>query len=133
LGVPLGACSATSQEGEGVVLTALFGERAGRIEEEFGAAVGGVEFVIGEEAAFLSRGAAGGAGPLDAAFLVEVLVAVDACDVAGLVCGELLQELEGGGWGGPLFEHFAAAPGVGEELEDAEVGEGLAGGVTDLF
>ena len=134
LGVPLGTRSATGEEGEGVILTGGFGERRGGIEEEFCAAVWGEEFFVSEEAAFLRwRGVFFWEGPLDAALFVEVLVALDAGDVAGLVGGELLEEFEGGGWGGPFFEHFATAPGVGKELEDAEVGEGLAGGVADLF
>ena len=71
--------------------------------------------------------------PLDAAGLVEVLVSLDAGDVAGLAFAELLHEFEGGRGRRPFFEHLAAAPGVGEELEDAEVGEGLAGRVADLL
>jgi len=66
---------------------------------------------------------------LDAA----VLIAFDTCDVTGLSFGEFLEEFEGGLRAVPIFEEFSAAPTVGEELEDTEVGEGLAGGVADLL
>lgn len=72
-------------------------------------------------------------GPLDAAFGVEVLIAFNSADIAGLAFTELLHDLEGGFGVGPLFEHGAAAPSVGEELDDAKVREGLAGGVADLL
>ena len=70
---------------------------------------------------------------MDAALFVEMLVATDASDVAGLAFGELLHEREGGRGAGPFFEHFADSPAVGEELQDAEVAEGLAGGVAGLL
>lgn len=153
LGVPLGARAPSGEEGERVFPASGLGQRRWGIEEEFGALIGSEEFVVFEETAFLRNMERGRlalhlfrvfAGlearapyfwqrPLDAAGFVEVLVAFDPGDVAGLPFGELLKEFEGGGWARPFFEHFSAAPGVGEELNDAEVTKSLAGGVSDLL
>lgn len=89
--------------------------------------------MVRKEATFLGWVFAGRTGPLDATFFVELLVAVNAGDVAGLTFGEFLEDFEGSGWAGPFFEHLTAAPSVGEELEDAEIREGLAGCVTNLL
>ena len=122
--------------------------------DEAGAAVGGVELAVGEEAAFGGGRAATvrerphrvahkrslsvaallrGPGPLNAAGFVEHLVIADAGDVAGGLARELFEDLERGFGRGPAREHFAAAPVLGDEFEDVEIGERLAGGAADFF
>ena len=137
LGVPLRASAATGEEGEGIVLAGGFGLRGGGIEEEFGAAAGCGERFVGKKAAFLdgilSARFACDERPLDAAVGVEVLVVFDAGDVTGLVGGEFFEDLEGGGGLGPLLEKITATPGMGEKLEDAEVGERLTGSFFHLL
>src|SRR5690606_22035946 len=107
-------------EHEGVVGAGGLGIGPRGVEEEAGALVGREEFAVGKEAAFAGGLGGGGVGvrPLDAAAGGEVCVVADAGDVAGTAARKFLDELKGGGGGGPLGEAVGAAPGLGDELED---------------
>ena len=96
LGVPLGACAPSGEKGEGVGITGWFWEGSGGIEDELGAAGWGEEFAVSEKAPFPGlRRALIGERPLNSAGFIEVGIAFDAGDVAGLSFGEFLHELEG--------------------------------------
>lgn len=152
--VPLRGGAAARKQNERVVGVGRLRHRARGVEVEAGAGVRGEKLSVGEEAALLRRtwsvgsgelsvgrsrlvgarrNGGGRAGPLDAAGIRNVSVVADAGEVARLAGGKFFQNLEGGLGRRPRAEAIAAAPGFGDEFEDGEVAQGLAGGAGDFF
>jgi len=104
--------------------------------------VGGKKFPVGEQSAFFGNGGVSHCAlcsvlraqrPLDAAFTFDHGITIDAGDVTGASVGEGLEDFENGLGRGPFREQAGAAPVMGNELEDAEVGESLSGSPADFL
>src|SRR5271165_4348823 len=71
--------------------------------------------------------------PLNSSSLIDHLVIANARNVTRLTTRQLFHDLENRFWGRPFFEHFSAAPILGDQFEDIEVRQGLAWRSGDFF
>lgn len=89
-GMPLGTGAPSSEQDQGVALIRWFIRVARVTTDKFCPAVAGVELTIGEEpfgSWLLTSGGGCGTRPLDAAGILQHLIAGDPGDVAGLIPG----------------------------------------------
>src|SRR5690606_27046642 len=115
-------------------LIGRFGKRGWIAEQEMRSAVfrevatvfEQAPLVVVERAALRER-------PLDAARAVEHDVVFDAGNVTGAATAEPLEDLEYRFGALPFAKQVGAAPSLGHELEDVEIGQRLAGRSRHAF
>src|SRR3954469_25576611 len=71
--------------------------------------------------------------PLNAAFAIEVRVIADAAEIARLTAREFFEDLKRGFRRAPIAEQLAAAPRVGDELENRKIAQRLSRRAGNFF
>ena len=127
--VPLRGGATPREEDKGISGIDRLGRFPRLLEKKFRAAIGVEKFPILKKQPLLRRcaGVFARPRPLHAAAFVDHAVVLDAGDVARLAMRKLLHDLENHFRRRPAGEHIAAAPILGDQLEDIEVGKRLAG------